>query len=340
MLHSTNLISNGFINRAVNYIVKDYREVIKQTSLLKLDYLPLDINLEHIKPFTMLNILVSNELNVNNQERIDCASLVNISGTIITFTDDLLDGDHKSASRIVKFDTSLSKVEQYTSIDLLNSIMYNMLYTHIRGSSLTLDNYAELVRCYNLYKYNNMYKGAEWQKKYGLFNKLEDKFPILDIFFEEYVDNVTGSLMAWSIDAIRYYSKYIKGQIDKLLPGIYSLGRIIQINDDINDIIYDLNKSQYNTAILAILSSGRGEEKDRLQDLSSEYNYKLDSDEFKKYFPQAYKILEEIKLSKFTEIHKVMNDIGLSVSYDELVEFIENYQSIRRFISEELMINE
>lgn len=340
MLHSTNLVSNEFINRAVNYIVKDYLQVIKQTSLIKPDSLPLDINLEHIKPFTMLNILVSNELNVNNNKRVDCASLVNISGTIITFTDDLLDEDYKSASRIVKFDASHSKVEQYTSIDLLNSIMYNMLYTHIRGSSLTLDNYAELIRCYNLYKYNKMYKGAEWQKKYGLFNKLEGEFPSFDIFFEEYVDNVTGSLMAWSIDAIRYYSNDIKDQIDKLLPGIYSLGRVIQINDDINDIIYDLNKSQYNTAILAILNNGREEEKDKLEAISSEYNYKLRSDEFKKYFPQAYKILEEIKLNEFTEIHKVMNYTGLSVSYDELVEFIENYQSIRRFISEELMINE
>lgn len=323
--------------KLLEYVKNDYPKVVDDLKVLENLTLPVPIKLRGIKPFTMVNIAVSNELGLSQEKRVACASIVDLSCRLISLLDDLIDSNWEAVSSQVDIQATGAgnkRQELGAVVSLSTSWMYP-LSTHIARGIIKPTVVPEMIDTY--YHYGNMMSvGIAWQDKHGYFEDASalDSLPDSHRILEEYVDRIAGGLFAWAVAPIMYYEPTKKKNVERVIEAVYPFSRIFQINDDITDLREDLKTRQTTVVLAAILQEGDSKERKTLLDLmSNRSRTKMSFNEFASLFPSAYRYISELKDKEYHKLSSMLRNAEIDINTDQIMDVSENYLELRTIIS-------
>ncbi|MBI2938371.1 MAG: class 1 isoprenoid biosynthesis enzyme [Thaumarchaeota archaeon] len=299
--------------------------------------LPVPIKLRGIKPFTMVNIAVSNELGLSQEKRVACASIVDLSCRLISLLDDLIDSNWEAVSSQVDIQATGAgnKRQELGAVVSLSTSWIYPLSRHVAKGIIEPKVVPEMIDTYYHYG-NEMSLGIAWQDKHGYFDDafVPDSLPDSRMILEEYVDRIAGGLFAWAVAPIMYYEPTKRKNVEQIIKAVYPFSRIFQINDDIADLMEDLNARQTTVVITAILQQGGASERKTLLELMSNPSHrKMSFKEFASLFPNAFKYITELKDTEYRKLSSRLRNAEIDINTNQIMDVSENYPKLRATMS-------
>jgi len=302
----------GLVDILADAVAKDYVEVYRNIHEVGQRLNTPSFALKGAKPFTMLNLGISNALGVPKKERIACASVVDPAARAVGIADDIIDGE---------LEVSPSSVFAYADCF---TIALDLVYKHGHEGIITFKEVDQVLKILITQK-TVMLEGIKWQEQNGSINNHSVTFPT---FLENYVDKISGGLFQWAVDPIGVYYPDVQKKVSMASKAVKNFSRVFQMRDDMYDVFQDYKEGQLTTALFFVRRYP--EELSKLA--SNKTSRRVSDEEFATLFPSAYDDLSHKIKTEEAKMAQTLRKASLPMSYNNLFRVNEIYRQVRKQI--------
>jgi len=327
--------------------LKKQSEVIRreaQRYVEKVTYPMNIVQIQKVKPYTLIDSLIGMELNIHEENIINCCVVNDLACRAITSADDLIDDCPDSLSEF-KIDSKSKKVMYYIagSVGYLQGFNY-ALQDHIRRGDISFSDMNRIFETFNRMAYTAL-QGVFWEQENKITMEHIKKMlkfdysciKSVDELIKERADKTGGEFFSWFSNLFHPYFGTDAKTTEILEDALFFLGRIFQEYDDVRDAFEDMARGTPNFLVSLIMEHGSQQDKKKFVKLLRSYYGKgyEGNEEIEKIlnlFPSCKPSFEEITKTDTKKVVEKLKCVGIDTSTEDIHLINIHYKNLRKLL--------